>query len=322
MEVTKPMVAMVAAACIAVGAAGGYVATRHSDVAGDLAAAVSPGPGTTGIDRSDAVEQSEAVVNEPETPAPAIATAAPSTPAPARAAASSPHPAPASPSLPAAPPPAAPAPPALTDITPVAPAPIEPARPVIDPDPAPVKASIDPPAPEYEDLVLPTESVIGLRMQTAVSSETARVEDSVVALVTRDVKVGDHVAIPSGSEARGEVTLVERGGKVKDRARIGVRFTSIVLADGMRVPISTDTIYREGDAPGRESTAKIGGGAIGGAIIGGILGGAKGAAIGSAIGGGAGGAAVMASGRNPAVLSQGAPVTIRLQQPTTITIER
>jgi hypothetical protein len=211
----------------------------------------------------------------------------------------------------------------LTDITPVAPAPIEPARPVAEADPAPVKpAAVDPPAPEYEDLVLNTDKVIGLRIKTTVSSETARVEDPVTATVTRDVKVGDHVAIPSGSEVRGEVTLVEKGGKLKDRARLGVRVTSIVLADGMRVPISTETIYRDGDAPGRESTTKIGGGAIGGAIIGGILGGAKGAAIGSAIGGGAGGAAVMAGGRNPALISEGTALTVRLQQPATVTIER
>ena len=89
--------------------------------------------------------------------------------------------------------------------------------------------------------------------------------------------MGDHVAIPAGSKAQGEVTLVERGGKMRERARLGVRFTSIVLADGTRVPIATETIYREGDAPGRESAAKIGGGAIGGAILGGILGRGKGA---------------------------------------------
>ena len=34
------------------------------------------------------------------------------------------------------------------------------------------------------------------------------------------------------------------------------------------------TIYREGEAPGNGSAAKIGGGAIGGAILGAILGGA------------------------------------------------
>ena len=114
----------------------------------------------------------------------------------------------------------------------------------------------------------------------------------------------------------------EQGGKVRERAKLGVRFSSIVLADGTQIPISTETIYREGDAPGRESAAKIGGGAIGGAIIGGILGGAKGVAIGSAIGGGAGSAAVMAGGRNPATLSPGSPVTIRLEQPATVTVEK
>jgi hypothetical protein len=180
----------------------------------------------------------------------------------------------------------------------------------------------EPPAPVYEDLIVSADSVIGLQVESAVSSDTARVEDQVVARVTRDVKVGDRVAIPAGSKAHGEVTLVERGGKLRDRARLGVRFTSIVLADGTRVPISTETIYREGDSPTGESTAKIGGGAIGGAIIGGILGGAKGAIIGSTAGAGAGTAAVMAGGRNPATLSNGSPVTVRLQQPATVTVEK
>jgi hypothetical protein len=159
-------------------------------------------------------------------------------------------------------------------------------------------------------------------MESTLSSETANIEDQVVAHVTRDVKVGNRVAIPAGSKVRGEVILVERGGKMRERARLGVRFTSIVLADGATVPITTQPIYREGDAPGRESATKIGGGAIGGAIIGGILGGAKGAAIGGSIGAGAGSAAVFAGGRNPATLSAGSPVTVRLNEPATIAVER
>jgi hypothetical protein len=201
----------------------------------------------------------------------------------------------------------------------IAPAVIEPPRPA--PEPEPVRA-VEPPRPEYHELVLSADSVIGLQVETAVNSETAKIEDPVTARVTRDVKIGDQVAIPAGSKARGEVTLVEKGGKLRERAKLGVRFTSIVLTDGTHVPISTETIYREGDTPTRESAAKIGGGAIGGAIIGGILGGAKGVAIGSAIGGGAGSAAVMAGGRNPATLSPGSPVTIRLEQPATVTIEK
>jgi hypothetical protein len=181
---------------------------------------------------------------------------------------------------------------------------------------------VEPPAPVFEELVVSAQSVIGLQMETSVSSENARLEDEVVARVTRDVKVGDRVAIPAGARAQGEVTLVERGGRVRERARLGIRFTSIVLADGTRLPILTETVFREGDSPGRESAAKIGGGAIGGAIIGGILGGAKGAAIGSTVGAGAGTAAVMTGGRNHATLSSGSPVTVRLEEPVTITVER
>ena len=153
-----------------------------------------------------------------------------------------------------------------------------------------------------------TDSVLGLQIETALTSEKARVEDEVLARVTRDVRVGDRVAIPAGSQAKGEVTMVERGGKVKDKARLGVRFTSVVLADGTRVPLETDTIYREGDSPTAESTAKIGGGA-------------KGAAIGAATGAGAGTAAVVAGGRNAATLPSGTPVTVRLIKPATVTVE-
>jgi hypothetical protein len=182
--------------------------------------------------------------------------------------------------------------------------------------------SVDLPGPVFEELVVAADSVIGLQLESPVTSDRAQVEDSVTARVTRDVKVGDRVAIPAGAKAFGEVTLVERGGKMRDRARLGVKFTSVVLADGTRLPLQTETIYREGDPPGRESAAKIGGGAIGGAIIGGILGGAKGAAIGGSIGAGAGTATVVAGDRNHATLSAGTPLTVRIEEPVTVTVER
>jgi hypothetical protein len=182
--------------------------------------------------------------------------------------------------------------------------------------------AVEPAGPQYDELVVAADSVVGLEIETALTSERARVEDPVSARVTRDVRVGERVAIPAGSRAVGEVTVVERGGRLRERARLGVRFTSVVLADGTRVPIQTETIYREGEAPGGESAAKIGGGAIGGAIIGGILGGAKGAAIGGAVGAGGGTAAVLAGGRNAATLPSGTPVTVRVEEPIVVTVER
>ena len=91
-------------------------------------------------------------------------------------------------------------------------------------------------APQFEEVVLPTSSVIGLQVETALSSERARIEDRVEARVTRDVVADGRVAIPAGSRVIGSVTLVDRGGKVKERARLGIRFHTLVLADGTRGP--------------------------------------------------------------------------------------
>jgi hypothetical protein len=316
MENSKVTLGFVAAISLVAGAGGAWLARGH-DAGTAPTAQVATGSSDVA---ASGVEQSEAVVADapvaPPTPAPA-ASLTTASPAPARAPErQSPRP-----SRPAATPAreqapvSTPVPVQERTLTPPA---IETARPV---EPEPVRP-VAPPEPKYVDLVIPREAVIGLQVETAVTTETARVEDQVVAHVTRDVKVGDRVAVPSGAKAQGEVTLVERGGKLKDRARLGVRFTSIVLADGTRVPIETDTIVREGEGQGTQSAAKIGGGAIGGAIIGGIIGGAKGAAIGGSVGAGAGTAAVMAGGRNAATLSSGSPVTVRLQEPATVTVEK
>ncbi|HKY21268.1 MAG TPA: hypothetical protein VJM31_08620 [Vicinamibacterales bacterium] len=183
-------------------------------------------------------------------------------------------------------------------------------------------AAQDPPRRTYDELTIPADSVIGLQVENTISSDSAKVEQQVRARVTRDVRVQDRVAIPAGARAEGSISLVERGGRLKDRARLGVRFHTIVLADGTRLPINTETIYREGDSPVRESAAKIGGGAVGGAVLGAILGGKKGALIGSTVGAAGGGVAVATSEANAATLPAGSTVTVRIGSPATVTVER
>jgi hypothetical protein len=321
MMISKAAVGFLVGVGIAAGAGGAYFATKASEPA--TVAAVQPdsfSPTATATGTSP-VEQSEAVVNDPQAAtAPEVAAPAPplvkttkpsapaerrrndvtrATEAPAAAAAS------------VAEPPKSSPPPAMPGCRRSAAAPrLQPAR------------AVEPVGPIYDELVVSADSVIGLEIETAITTERAKVEDPVVARVTRDVKVGNRVAIPAGTRANGEVTTVDRGGRLKERARLGVRFTSIVLADGTRVPIDTETIYREGDSPTNESAAKIGGGAIGGAIIGGILGGGKGAAIGTIVGAGAGTGAVAAGGRNAATLPSGTPVTVRVKDPVVVTVQR
>ncbi|MBI4476079.1 MAG: hypothetical protein HY654_02840 [Acidobacteria bacterium] len=189
--------------------------------------------------------------------------------------------------------------------------------PPVEPPPPPA-----PPTTVYEELVVPSDSVIGLQLDTPLTSERARLEDRVESRVTRDVRVGERVAIPAGSQVIGSVTQVERGGKFKERARLGIKFHTLVLADGTRIPLTTDTIYREGAAPGKESAAKIGGAAVGGAILGAIFGGGKGAAIGGAAGAAGGSAAVAAGDRNAVALPAGTNLTVRVLSPVTIEVEK
>jgi hypothetical protein len=174
----------------------------------------------------------------------------------------------------------------------------------------------------WEEVVVPAESVLGLQLESSISTEYARVEDRVDARVTRDVRVNGRVAIPAGTHAIGSVIMIEKGGRVKERARIGIRFNTLVLADESRVLINTDTVYREGESPANQSSAKIGGAAIGGAIIGAILGGGRGAAIGSGIGAAGGAAAAMSGDRRPVFLPAGTTLSVRTQAPVSVIVEK
>lgn len=212
------------------------------------------------------------------------------------------------------------------------PSPVDPEVPIsrtaipVDLEPLPVELPRpEPPAPPtriFDELIVPASSVIGLQIETPVSSERGRVEDRVEARVLRDVAVDGRAAIPAGARAIGAVTLVERGGKMKERARLGVRFHTLVLADGTELPMRTEAILREGDSPVGESARKIGGAAVGGAILGAIMGGKKGAIIGAATGAAGGSAVVMTGDRNAATLPVGAVVTVRLSAPLPVEVER
>ena len=185
--------------------------------------------------------------------------------------------------------------------------------------------SIGPPAPkpvpEFVELEIAADSVIGLQVDTAVSTRTAKVEDTVEARVTRDVLVADQVAVTAGTRMLGSVVLVEKGGKLRDAARLGVRFHTLVLDDGLEVPVVTETIYREGRSRGSDTVAKIGGAAVGGAILGAIFGGGRDAAIGGSIGAAGGTAAALNGQAEPAGLPPGTRLTVRLSRPAAITVE-
>jgi hypothetical protein len=313
------VVALASSACLAAAGAGGYMAVRTNSAARPVEAVQSapvPQPASAVPDAAP----STTVEIQPEKRMPVVRTEprerTPREPAPAP----KPRQQPARPAAEAPPPSAAPATaaPAVPAPPPSLPAEV---TPVAVPDVAP--AVKEPEKPRFEEVIVKSDSVIGIRLDSSITSETAKVEDRVSARVSRDVTVDDRVAIPAGARLEGNVTLVERGGKFKERSRVGVRFTTLILADGTtRLPIVTDTIFRDGDSPTKEATSKIGATTVVGAILGAVVGGGKGAAIGSTAGAAGGTAAVMAGGRNAATLPAGTPLTVRLNAPVTVLVER
>ena len=341
MPVNRLAFAALAVACIGAAGVGGYLASRQTAVpAVTQASATTPvsARGTIASKSTAAVQETEAVVEPSKrlaqaeaapvaSPAPQTAKRVDASARPASSATSrATRPTKKAEPLPALERswPAGTSTSASAQNIPAPPPSVEPAAPPRAEDRVAQEAPRvpEPPLKTFEELVVPADSVIGLQSETTVTSERARIEDRVEARVTRDVRVHDMVAIPAGSRALGTVVSVTPGGKFKERARIGIRFTTLVLADGTRMPISTDTIYRDGEAPGKDSSAKMTGGAVGGAILGAILGGGKGAAIGGAVGAGAGAAGVMAGDRSQATLRNGEQVTIRLLAPVTVTVDQ
>lgn len=334
---------LLALGCVTAAAGGAYVATRHNSAVPAAATAVVAPPiapvapaAASAQAASEPVAETEAAVTAQtervpvvaERPEPAERPLA-SNPRRQEPSARRPAPAPAPRNVrsdSAAPqrtvPMATPAPQPEPQAPPVYPAPTQPTpempTPRVQAAPQPEESRV----PQFEEVILPASSVIGLQLETHLSSERARVEDRVDARVTRDVLAAGRVAIPAGTRVLGAVTVVDKGGKVKGTARLGIRFHTLIHTDGSEVPLQTEAIYREGESPSGNSAKKIGVAAIGGAILGGILGGSKGAVVGGTTGAAGGTASVMTGDRNAVTVAPGTIVTAKLSSPATITVER
>ena len=247
MELNRGVIGVLAAACVAAGAGGAYLATRTSDPAATASiAATTPASDTS----TPGVEQSEGVISDDATATPAIPPAA--TPATTRKA-----PVSAEPRTAARPPatPERPATPAVASTTRTTAPRTEQTTPVAENRPVdtrPCRSGTD-------DRSCDTGSTCARAHRATRVSSPGRAACPTVRRTRRlgrfsDRSRGRNVALertrarrrrscrardarrqgrrPRGDSGRLEgarqVTLVERGGRVKDRARLGIRFTSVV----------------------------------------------------------------------------------------------
>lgn len=175
------------------------------------------------------------------------------------------------------------------------------------------------PKPQFQEVIVPAGTAVSLTLQTAVASDTSRVEDTVRAKVAKPIMVGGVAAVPAGAEAVGTVTAAERSGRVKGRASVAMRFDRLTAWDETH-EISMARISRQAAATKGEDATKIGIGAGAGALIGAIAGGKKGAAIGGAVGAGGGTGVVMATRGDEVRLPVGTTLRTTLQEPLTVRV--
>jgi hypothetical protein len=162
--------------------------------------------------------------------------------------------------------------------------------------------------------VIPAGTEVDVRLQTRLSSETAKPEQRFEATTAVDVTQNGAVLIPAGSVVRGVVSAVKPAGRVDRTGSITLSFDEVTVR-GRRIPVRGMATQAFESGGIREEVGTAGAGAGVGGIIGGILGGVKGAVLGAVIG--AGGAIAATDGKD-IELPAGTIVRVRFDEPLTV----
>jgi len=188
---------------------------------------------------------------------------------------------------------------------------------VIDPGaPKPAPPSVA----KFREYTVPAGTVLSVRLETTVASNTNREGDPVQATLTEAVVVDDRDVVPAGALVKGVVSEIAASGKVKGRAHLGLRFTSLVAHTRGEDDEYTIAAHfaRTAESTKGEDAKKVGVGTAAGAIIGGVIGGGKGAAAGAAVGAGGGTAVVLSTAGDEVRLDHGTPLALRLEHPVIV----
>jgi hypothetical protein len=134
-------------------------------------------------------------------------------------------------------------------------------------------------------LEIPSGTEVDVRLVTALTSDTAQVEDRVEATTMIDLFRGNDLIVPAGSVLTGWVTSVDRASRTDRQGKLTIEFNRVRINNRNYDTKAYVTQALESEGIKGEA-GRIGAGSAVGAIIGGILGGVKGAVAGILIGGG------------------------------------
>ncbi len=155
---------------------------------------------------------------------------------------------------------------------------------------------------------IPVGTQLQVRIIEKLSSEQASVGDQFHGTFAAPVVVNGRTLFSKGTDVTGEVTNVERSGRLSRPGELHLSLRT-VRSGGRTYAIAADPFVIKGESHTKSNVAKIGGGAGLGALIGAIAGGGKGAAIGAGVGAAAGTGVAAGTGKKPAEVESEAVLT-------------
>jgi hypothetical protein len=155
---------------------------------------------------------------------------------------------------------------------------------------------------------IPAGTQLQVRIIEKLSSEQASVGDQFHGTFAAPVVVSGRTLFSKGTDVTGEVTSVERSGRLSRPGELHLSLRT-VRSGGRTYAIAADPFVIKGESHTKSNVTKIGGGAGLGALIGAIAGGGKGAAIGAGVGAAAGTGVAAGTGKKPAEVESEAVLT-------------
>jgi hypothetical protein len=160
---------------------------------------------------------------------------------------------------------------------------------------------------------LPVGTEFDVRLQTPLSSRTAKPEQRFEATTLTDLMRGADVTIPAGSVARGFVSSVSQAGRIDRTGSLTLSFDELVV--DQRVSRLRASVVKALEPSLSEDATRVGAAAAVGAVLGGLLGGGKGALLGVLIGGGG---TIASTEGSDVDLPIGTVLRVRIDQPLDI----
>ena len=164
-------------------------------------------------------------------------------------------------------------------------------------------------------MTVPEGTEMQVRLDTPLSSRTARAEDRFEGTLMMPVYVDDRMVIPAGARVRGTVVSAEPADRPARGGKLDLAFNSLELEGNPRVDIRSRVVSISENMDRSETGQKAGMGAALGALLGSVIGGKKGALLGLIVGGAGG--AITTRGEE-VELPEGTILTLRTERPVNL----